>query len=1224
MSKRLLANTGILLVASCIITACAVKTTKFDGPSHEPVNSSTPYQQFFLLGNLNSKSAPTAEFESLISSIKSQSRPEDYTIVLGDNVDSEDFNEEDHDKKDRENYIKRMEMIANIGNQVLVIPGNEDWNDEGLKGLKSIEELTEDILDNDEVFQPENGCPFEELDISDSVHLFVVDSQWYIENWDSNPQFNDECEINTREKFLYVLGDEMRKQRHKTVIVAMHHPLYSNGIYGGQIGPRMIMKPSSDNGYIPVLGGAWSFIRAQGGVSRQDRFNPLMNELMESIKDASADIDRLFFVSAHDRSLQYIDDGAIKQLVSGTAVEEGIATLGKKGRLSSGQLGYAILKVYQDQSSQVEFYTLEDNKIDQVYAHSAFAKAIPYNTDSLPPVTQDFVKSSVYKKEETEKDADFEEFYGKHYRYLYGIEVEAPVVKLDTLFGGMRVERAGGGNQTQGLRLLDAQDREFNMRALEKDALQFLKSAGYGNVDTDKYFAETIPQEMVRDFYTAAHPYGAFAVPRLAGAIDLNHTHPKLYYIPKQEVLGDFNEIHGNRLYMIVEKPDKSFDDRHMFGNNQDVESTSDFFKKIREDEHHVVDERLYIRARIFDMLLGDWDRHEDQWRWAEIVDPEDEDKKSYIAVPRDRDQVFARFDGKLLESLHNILTSTRQFGNYGPDIKYIKEFSQSAIKLDRAVLQRSDLDLWQEEVKYIQENITPEIVALAFNEMPDEVKDDLWSQTQLDLLARKENLPDIVDRYYQHFISFQTLKGTDKDDYFEINGTQEGMTHVVAYRIIDGEKEGVLFDRTFDPEQTDELWIYGLDDDDVFEINNMHLSRLKVVISGGKGDDEYKISRGNGVSIYDYDSEDNEFTSSNGAKVILRDDYEINHYDTEKVPVSKGSLKLDFAYNPDTGFTPTLFYNKTHLGFERNPYSSKLGIGSTYYSLTQAAKFWIEGGLGNALGHWNLEGKAQITTNNYTENFFGYGNNTNFDRDTDYDLNRILMQRQEVTGELVKIGSYGSSFKLGLGYQAVELDGNSPANTGVTQARDDYMRYHFDYAYESRDHQRFPTRGMVFKASTAFTDDLSNDRKFFSVDPHLEFWNAMNDARSLVLNTRVAAQTRIGDDPYFYQAARLGADQGLRSFRQQRFTANYALNAGADLAYDLPPLRTKLLPLRLIPYLGYDVGKVWQDDRRSSRLHNSYGGGLHIGMTGLFNSHVSYFHGEEGGRLQFGLSFSK
>ncbi|MGJ8685637.1 MAG: metallophosphoesterase [Nonlabens sp.] len=1207
------------------ITSCAVKKLQVSqDASGISSTTGTEYRSFFLLGNLNSKKSPSDNFKAIINDIKSRTTENDYTLILGDNVDSENFNRKDKDDKDKKAFQERLNLLKEIKNNLYVLPGNEDWNDEGLKGLKNIEEMVEDALDNNEAFQPENGCPLEDIEISDSMHLFIVDTQWYIEDWNKNPKFNDECEINTREKFITALSDEMRKQRHKTVIVAMHHPLYSNGVYGGQMSLRNVYKPSSENFYVPVVGSTWSFIRSQGGVSRQDRHNPLMNEMMEQIKAACSDIDRVFFVSAHENTLQFVDDGNIKQIVSGTAVNEGFSSLGKKGLLSSGQVGYAELRVFKDKSSQVIFYHAVDGKIEEVYAGNAFAKAEKFNTDSLPTITDKFKFSSVYSKEETKKDQEYEEFYGKHYRNLYGIDVKAPVVMLDTLYGGLKVERAGGGNQTQGLRLVDSLDREFNMRALEKDAIQFLKSAGYGTVDVEEYFGGTFPQELIRDFYTAAHPYGAFAVPRLAGAIDLNHTHPKLFYVPKQETLGDFNETHGDRLYMIVEKPDKSFDSRHMFGDNQDVESTPDMFEKIREDEKQRVDEQLYVRARIFDMLLGDWDRHEDQWRWAEIADPDDEDKLTFIAVPRDRDQVFARFDGKLLDLMRKYVKGARQFGVYGPDIPHIEQFSQSAIKLDRAVLQRSDLEVWQQEVAYIQNNLTPEIVEKAFNEMPDAVKDDLWKQTQQDLLARKENLPDIVNRYYKHFLEFQTLKGTDKDDHFIITRLPQGITKIEAYRIKDGEKGTELFSRTFDIKTTQEIWIYGLDDDDVFEVKGKGDHPIKIVLSGGKGDDQYLVENGKKISIYDYKSEENELDDKNGAKAIFRDDYDINHYDTEKVPTTGGKPTLDFQYNPDHGFTPTVGLMKTKIGYESNPYSSMYGFKAQYYSLTQAAKFDLYAGIGNAIGHWNLEFKGLITTNNYTENFFGYGNDTEFDNDTDYDVNRVQLQRQEAGFHLIKDGNYGSTFDLGIGYQGVVFDPEVLNNPGVIQNRDNYLNYHFNYSYNSVDNERFPTRGMAFQAHTSFTDDLSNGRNFFSIDPDVTFWNAINDERTIVLKTNLGIQTRLGDDPFFYQAAVLGAQRGLRSFRNERFAANYAMNASGDVVFDLKPMKTSFLPVRITPYVGYDIGKVWLDDRGSSRFHNSYGGGFQLGMTGLFTSNMSYFYGDEGGRLQFGLTFSK
>ncbi|KQC33504.1 outer membrane protein/protective antigen [Nonlabens sp. YIK11] len=1212
----------LVVLTATIVGSCAKRAIQTRGTATLST-SNEEYRSFYLLGNLGVNQAQDPSvFDQMVNHIADQSQPQDYVLVLGDNVDAESLRKKDEDSKDKEQLNKQLNLLADKKLNVLVLPGDEDWNDEGISGLTNIEELTEELLDDDEAFQPENACPIEEVDISDSMHLIVVDSEWYIENWDKNPKFNDECEIKTREKFIKVLADAVRKARHKTVILAMHHPLYTNGVHGGTLGLRMLSTPKQENAYLPGVGFLYSFVRSQAGLYPQDRYNPLMNELMEEIETIGSGIDRLIVVSAHEESLQYMDHDNIKQIISGAVTATNVASLGKKGKFSAGKLGFAELRVFQDQSSQVFFHIVNENgDLEQVYAADLFEPKEDYDIASLPAVTAKTVKASVYPKEETEVDQDYEEFYGKHYRRLYGLDVEAPVVLLDTLYGGLKVERAGGGNQTQGLRLVDSLDREFNMRALEKDALQFLKSAGYDKLDADKYFAETLPQKLIRDFYTAAHPYGAFAVPRLAGAIKLSHTHPKLFYVPKQPVLGNFNETHGDRLYMIVEKPDDSFDNAHMFGYNEDVESTDDLFEKIRSDEEYTVDEELYIRARIFDMLLGDWDRHEDQWRWAEIK--VDEDHSKFEAIPRDRDQVFARFDGKLLEFMNGAIGSTKQFGNYGPDIEYIKQFSRSAIHLDRAVLQRSSMEDWEKQVQFIQDNITPEVVEKAFNEMPEEVKDEQWLQTQQDLLSRKRNLNSIVQRYYKHFLEFQTLKGTDKDDRFTIDRAN-GKTTINAYRIKDGKSEDVLFERTFSDDETEEIWIYGLDDDDEFIVTGDGDSKIRIVIAGGKGKDIYDVKNGKGISIFDYKSEENDLSKASDARNILRDDYEINHYDHRKSPANKSTFSLEMEYNPDDGFRPQLGIEKATIGYDRNPFTIKYGVNVDYRSLTQAAVFDGYWSKANVLGQWNLQVDAGITTNNYTENFFGYGNDSAFDKDTDFDVNRVFLQHQSIGGSIYKMGDYGSSFTFGSQYEGIEVEPNIPEYTNVDNERDDYFKAYFNYEFKSIDDNRFTTRGMWLKGDFSFTDNLANGEHFVGVDPSLTFWNAIDDNRRLIIKSAIAGQLRMGDAPLFYQAARLGGANGLRSFRQERFTGNYALNASVDLRYDAAPIKTRLLPLRLIPYVGIDTGRVWVSRDTVSTFHTSYGGGIELAFPGLIKGSISYFTGEEGGRLAFGIYLSK
>ncbi|MGS4768140.1 hypothetical protein ACLGJF_19435, partial [Acinetobacter baumannii] len=53
-------------------------------------------------------------------------------------------------------------------------------------------------------------------------------------------------------------------------------------------------------------------------------------------------------------------------------------------------------------------------------------------------------------------------------------------------------------------------------------------------------------------------------------------------------------------------------------------------------DDH--IDQPSVLRARLLDNFVMDFDRHEDQWRWA----TRDTGKgKLYYAIPRDHDQVF-------------------------------------------------------------------------------------------------------------------------------------------------------------------------------------------------------------------------------------------------------------------------------------------------------------------------------------------------------------------------------------------------------------------------------------------------------------------------------------------------------------------------------------------------------------------------------------------------------
>ena len=1199
-----------------IFFSCATKHTRYRLPDEKNeaiklTQDHDGYTSYFMLGNAGTgDKEPNVELLKALGQYTSKNASEqDYLFFLGDNLKLE--------KSAHNAYLDpQVKLAQGFPGQFIMIPGDREWHDKSPGDIEDLEDKIEEIFGQDNQFLPENACPLEEVDVDDNTHIIVVDSQWYIEDWSKKKKFNDKCQIKTREQFLFRLGDAVRKARHKNILLLMHHPLYTNGIYGGEISGEAAYRPSAQNLFIPGAGFLYSFIRSQGGISKQDQFNPLMTQLMNEIKTITDQAPQVFVLSAHEQSLQYIEHDGLRQIISGTAGDQEAARLGKDGYFLSGKPGFVELRIYDDQSSEVIYHLLKNNELKPAYRHVAFERLKSYNVDSLPTTFEKTYTASVYPPEDVKVKPSYEKLWGKHYRYLYGIEVEAPVGLIDTLYGGLEIERAGGGHQTQSLRLIGKDDREYNMRAIAKDPYSFLHSAGYDDLDAKKYFSATLPVDLIEDFYTAAHPYGAFVIPRLAGAANLNHTHPKLFYIPRQKALGDFNDIHGDRLYMIVEKPDSDFNDTHMFGFNEDVESTADLFEKIRGDEENYVDEASYIRARIFDMLVGDWDRHEDQWRWAQLENEKEEgDNSIFVAIPRDRDQVFANFDGGFLETLQKVMAGPRQFGKYGPDIQYIKEFSQSAIKLDRALVQKSDRKAWLSQVDSIQENITREVVQKAFAEMPMEAQDDTWKGIQEDLLSRKQNLHDIVERYYDHFIKFQTLTGTDMGDEFTIDRLDNGDTRIVARRI-KKDSSGVLFDRVFHEGETHEIWIYGLDDDDVFIARGDAGSKIKIVISGGLGDDTYDLENGNNITVYDQRSGDNTIMNRGGARFRINDTYENHIYDTEREPDVTKEFEIDLSYNPDLGFIPRILIGKQKLGFERNPFTSLYTIEAKYHSLTQALDLNGELHFAHIFPDWNLKVNGRLTSNNYAENFFGFGNETG--ELQDFDANRIFMQRYNAGASLYYAGEYGSSFEAGILYEGLEPDASAALDYEGEGRVNRYGKVHAQYRYHSVDDELYPTRGMYFNAKGFYADELASSQSVLGADQQLTFWNAIDNPRNLVIKTSAEAQLRFGDGIPFFQAARLGADSGLRGYRLYRFTGQNSLVGNIDLNYKFKPLKTRIFPLRISGFVGYDMGRVWMEDESSNTWHTGYGGGLNLGMSGIFNSGIQYFTSDEGGRLSF------
>jgi hemolysin activation/secretion protein len=125
-----------------------------------------------------------------------------------------------------------------------------------------------------------------------------------------------------------------------------------------------------------------------------------------------------------------------------------------------------------------------------------------------------------------------------------------------------------------------------------------------------------------------------------------------------------------------------------------------------------------------------------------------------------------------------------------------------------------------------------------------------------------------------------------------------------------------------------------------------------------------------------------------------------------------------------------------------------------------------------------------------------------------------------------------------------------------------------------------------------------------------------------LVYATKWKAHFNIGDGYEFYQAATIGASDGLRGYRFQRFTGKTAYYQQSDIRLSLNRVKTSILPLTMGIYGGFDYGRVWFPGESSNSWHTSYGGGFFLNGADIVSATLALFDSDDGLRFSFGLGF--
>ncbi len=1219
---RLIFNRFFLIfIILILVSGCATYDKQINYPPSSAViteNQSIEHR-FYLLGDGGSEKGENQTLLQVKDSLKKESNPST-VLFLGDNIYPRGMPEKDSKKRKKAEKIlqSQVDAVKDFKGQILFIPGNHDWYGKGVEGLKRQEKYIEKQLGKN-TFQPENGCPIEKVDISSNIILLIIDSQWYITNWDKHPTINNECDIQSKSQFLKEIQSEIKKARGKTTLIAIHHPLFSNGQHGGQYSFKDHMTP------LPVIGTIKNVLRRTTGVVNADMSNTHYNNLRKKLSVMAKQNEKVIFVSGHEHSLQYIVQDDITQIVSGSASKRTPTHLPMNNQFSYGENGYAVLDVYKDGSSSVRFITKDKIEYQTVVYESDTINI----KQSYHPVGKEQVSKAIYSQEEVTKGKWHRALWGRRYRSKYGIPTGAKVSYLDTLKGGLIPFRKGGGMQSNSLHLKDMSGKRYVLRALRKDATQLLQGSMFQDEYIQPELENSTLDKMIMDIFTGAYPYAFLTISTLSDAIGLAHLNPELLYVPKQNALGKFNTEFGDELYLFEEHASDGHQNLGGEGFTGSIINTEDMFNKVESDESVMVDEEAFLKARLFDMLIGDWDRHQDQWRWMEY---EYNNKQIYKPLPRDRDQAFSKMsDGLLFRAAWGFLPlSVKRMRSYEASIKNIKSANVTSIPLDHTIFETMDKSCWDRQVAYIQEHITDEVIDSAFEHIPRELQDKTVKTIISTLKERRENLPDIANRYYNYLSKNRIEKSTNKDDYIRINARPNGTVELSFSRIKKGEIEQPFYQDTFTTEQTKELWIYGLGDKDIFEVVGKS-KKIKIRLIGGQDDDTYIVDRNKNIFIYDFKSKTNNVEKAQGATLKLRDHYEQNIYDYNKYKYNFNQVLPKLAYNPDAGIISGLSYIHTLYGFERNPFTSQHRIDASYFSATSGFEVQYQGEFANIFNQTNLFINASYNTPKFSINFFGFGNETeNSDDELGLDFNRTLLE-QFVLNPSLKWRTYGgASITAGVKYSNIKVENTPDRITAVDSQLSDSI---FDnkefgtirtiFSFENKDNQVFPTIGISTNIETGFTQHLSqNERKFFYLIPELSFDYKLIPSGKLVFATQLKAHLNFSNDFEFYQAASIGGDEGLRGFRNQRFTGKQSFFQSSDIRYAMGALENNIIPVQYGFFAGFDYGRVWVENDISNKWHISQGGGLFLNTAEKLATSVGIFHANEGMRFYFKMGF--
>jgi hypothetical protein len=775
---------------------------------------------------------------------------------------------------------------------------------------------------------------------------------------------------------------------------------------------------------------------------------------------------------------------------------------------------------------------------------------------------------------------------GKNYRELWTTPIEVEVLDFQKFAGGLEPVMRVGGMQTLGLALKGADGRSYTFRGIDIDPTSFLPPS----------FQDTLADRLIQDQTTAAHPAGAIVVPPIAEAAGILHNEPKLVIMPDDSGLGEFREAFANVLGTIEEYPSPASDSHPGTFGATEILSSEKMWNRILAGPENRIDARAFLRARLVDILLGDWDRHRNQWRWAKIPGIQ-----GWQPIPEDRDQVFASYEGLVLSWVRWRNPQLVKFESSYPGMEGM---TWNGREMDRILLTELELPVWEDIARDVQSRVTDNVIEKALHLMPKEYYDLSGEEIERSLKQRRDKLQNAAAKFYRYLSGEVNVHCTDQDDWVEVQRMKNGDVDIKVNLSVDGKRAGDhYFQRRFHTQETKEIRIYLHNGKNFVVTSGGRLDEIMVRVIGGEGQDQVDDSKGGGVY----------FADASGTNHLIRgpgSSFDDSVYDPPP-PEDPDNTLLEHrdygrwtaprttpGFNSDIGLFLGAGLISTGYGFRYVPYSDSHRLLVGYATSARSGIFDYRGEFRKPNSSLFSTFSVLATGLEFLR-FYGYGNETLADKSKNF-----YKIRQRMISIFPALHfSFNPTFEIYSGLQFKFNAAKDDPNTLLGQIRPygyksfTQVGFRLGFRWDTRNPHKASDPGFRAQAEGfVYPKAATVESTFSGVEGEAAVYISL--AKPLILALSAGGKKLSGTIPYT-EAAYIGGATTVRGYKWNRFAGDASLYGRIELRLTLG--KTIFIIPGEYGFFGLaDIGRVYLKGESSNKWHPAYGGGAFFSVLDL------------------------